>query len=354
MKKIVCIVLLFVVSISYGQIKLEGAVRDSLNTPFELANVIAINQETSALESYSITDEQGRYKLKLAKNGSYKVQISYLGMKTLEEILLTKESDLTKDYILRADNVLDEVELIFEMPVTIKGDTLIYNADSFKNGTERKLEDVLEKLPGVEINEDGQVEVEGKVVNKLMVNGKDFFDGDTKLAIKNIPSKAVDKIEVLRNYSEVGQLRGVGNNQDNVALNIKLKEGKENFWFGNVTAGAGTSPDNELYLFQPKLFYYSPKYSLNFIGDLNNTGEVALTRRDIRGFGGGFRSPSRSSGTSINLGDNSLNFLTSQGNALEIENKLATGNFSYSPNKALDLSGFLIYNRVSYNIQIQN
>jgi hypothetical protein len=344
MKKIVCIVLLFVVSISYGQIKLEGAVRDSLNTPFELANVIAINQETSALESYSITDEQGRYKLKLAKNGSYKVQISYLGMKTLEEILLTKESDLTKDYILRADNVLDEVELIFEMPVTIKGDTLIYNADSFKNGTERKLEDVLEKLPGVEINEDGQVEVEGKVVNKLMVNGKDFFDGDTKLAIKNIPSKAVDKIEVLRNYSEVGQLRGVGNNQDNVALNIKLKEGKENFWFGNVTAGAGTSPDNELYLFQPKLFYYSPKYSLNFIGDLNNTGEVALTRRDIRGFGGGFRSPSRSSGTSINLGDNSLNFLTSQGNALEIENKLATGNFSYSPNKALDLSGFLIYN----------
>jgi hypothetical protein len=344
MKKIVCIVLLFVVSISYGQIKLEGAVRDSMNTPFELANVIAINQETSALESYSITDEQGRYKLKLAKNGSYKVQISYLGMKTLEEILLTKESDLTKDYILRADNVLDEVELIFEMPVTIKGDTLIYNADSFKNGTERKLEDVLEKLPGVEINEDGQVEVEGKVVNKLMVNGKDFFDGDTKLAIKNIPSKAVDKIEVLRNYSEVGQLRGVGNNQDNVALNIKLKEGKENFWFGNVTAGAGTSPDNELYLFQPKLFYYSPKYSLNFIGDLNNTGEVALTRRDIRGFGGGFRSPSRSSGTSINLGDNSLNFLTNQGNALEIENKLATGNFSYSPNKALDLSGFLIYN----------
>ncbi|MBT8204825.1 MAG: outer membrane beta-barrel family protein, partial [Eudoraea sp.] len=178
----------------------------------------------------------------------------------------------------------------------------------------------------------------------LMVNGKDFFDGDTKLATKNIPSKAVDKIQVLRNYSEVGQLRSVTNNQDNVALNIKLKEGKENFWFGNVTAGAGSSPDKELYLVQPKLFYYSPNYSLNFIGDLNNTGEVALTRRDIRNFGGGFRAPSRSSGTNINLGDNSLNFLTSQGNALEIENKLATGNFSYSPSQALDLSGFLIYN----------
>jgi hypothetical protein len=344
MKKICCIALLFVASISYAQIKFEGVVKDTFNIPLDLANVIAINQATSGLESYGITDEKGKFKLALGKNGSYKIQISYVGMKTFEEILSTKENDITKDYILQPENALDEVELIYEMPVTVKGDTLVYNADSFQNGTERKLEDILAKLPGVEINEDGQIEVEGKVVNKLMVNGKDFFDGDTKLATKNIPSKAVDKIQVLRNYSEVGQLSGVSNNQDNVALNIKLKEGKENFWFGNVTAGAGTSPDDELYLVQPKLFYYNPKYSLNFIGDMNNTGEVALTRNDIRNFGGGFRAPSRSSGTSINLGDNSLNFLTGRGDALKIENKLATGNFSYSPNPALDLSGFLIYN----------
>ena len=344
MKKQFCIALLFVASISNGQIKLEGVVRDSLNVPLELATVIALNQETNGLESYAITDDQGKFKLDLSKNGTFKMQISYVGMKTFEEILLTKESDISKDYTLMADNVLDEVEVIYEMPVSVKGDTLVYNADTFNTGTERKLEDVLKNLPGVEINEQGQIEVEGKVVNKLMVNGKDFFDGDTKLATKNIPSKAVDKIQVLRNYSEVGQMSGVRNNQDNLALNIKLKEGKENFWFGNVTAGAGTSSDKELYLLQPKLFYYSPKYSLNFIGDINNTGEVALTSRDIRGFGGGFRAPSTSSGTSLDLGDNSLNFLTSQGNALEIENKLATGNFSYSPNQALDLSGFLIFN----------
>lgn len=329
---------------SHAQITLQGVVRDSLNNPLELANVIAINDATSGLESYGITDEQGKFSMELGNNGTYQMQISYVGMKTFEEILSTKKNDITKDYILQEDNSLDAIELTFEMPVTIRGDTLIYNADSFKNGTERKLEDVLAKLPGVEINEDGQIEVEGKVVNKLMVNGKDFFDGDTKLATKNIPSNAVDKIEVLRNYSEVGQLRGVTNNQDNVALNIKLKEGKENFWFGNVTAGGGLSPDNALYLVQPKLFFYNPKYSINFIGDLNNTGESALTRRDIRNFGGGFRAPSRGSGTSINLGDNSLNFLTNQGNALEVENKLGTGNFSYSPNPGLDLSGFLIFN----------
>jgi hypothetical protein len=92
------------------------------------------------------------------------------------------------------------------------------------------------------------------------------------------------------------------------------------------------------------LFYYNPKYTFNFIGDLNNVGELALTRRDIRGFTGGFRAPSGQSGTNIGLGNNSLSFLTNQNNALQIENKLATASVSYSPNKKLDLGGFLIFN----------
>jgi hypothetical protein len=346
MKKLAVLVLLCIVNITFAQIKIQGVVKDSIGNLLELANVIALNQETNTLESYAITNEKGYFLLSLGENGKYKFQVSYIGMKTFEADISTTEEDIARDFILQPDNTLDAIELTYEMPVTIKGDTLIYNADSFKNGSERKLEDILEKLPGVEINEDGQIEVEGKVVNKLMVNGKDFFDGDTKLATKNIPSNAVDKIQVLRNYSEVGQLSGVTNNQDNFALNIKLKEGKESFWFGNVTAGGGASTDEGLYLVQPKLFYYSPKFSLNFIGDLNNTGEVALTPRDLRNFGGGFgfAAPSRSSGTNINLGDNSLGFLTNQNNALKLENKLGATNFSYSPNKALDISGFAIYN----------
>lgn len=337
--------LVFLITTSvFAQIKLEGFVRDSVGNGLELANVVAINQETNIMDAYGITNDIGRYKLSLEKSASYKIQVSYIGMATGEAFIETKEANINKDFVLKEDNALDAIELVYEIPVIIKGDTLIYNADSFKNGTERKLEDIIEKLPGVEINENGQVEVEGNVVSKLMVNGKDFFDGDTKLGVKNIPSNAVDKIQVLRNYSEVNQLKGVTNNQDNYAINIKLKEGKENFWFGNVTAGSGASTNDGLYLVQPKLFYYSPKFSLNFIGDLNNTGDLALTRRDIRGFGGGFRAPSRTSGTSINLGDNGLDFLTTQNNALEIQNKLAATNFSYSPNKALDISGFAIYN----------
>jgi hypothetical protein len=346
MKNLFFALFFIVANTAIAQIKFQGTVKDSIGNVLELANVIAINQETKALESYAITNEKGYFALSLGKNNSYKVQISYIGLKNVDAIITVNEENISRDFTLTSDNTLDTIELTYEMPVRVKGDTLVYNADSFKNGSERKLEDVLEKLPGVEINEDGQVEVEGKVVNKLMVNGKDFFDGDTKIATKNIPSNAVDKIQVLRNYSEVGQLSRVTNNQDNFALNIQLKKGKENFWFGNVTVGAGSSPEEELYLAQPKLFYYSPKFSLNLIGDLNNTGEVGLSRRDLRNFGGGFgaRAPSRSSGTNINLGDNSLGFLTNQNNALKVENKLGATNFSYSPNRDLDISGFAIYN----------
>ncbi|WP_026753992.1 TonB-dependent receptor [Sediminibacter sp. Hel_I_10] len=344
MKQIIFLTLLFVTSICSAQITVNGVVKDSIGEPLELANVIAINAQTKAMASYAITNDKGQFKLNLEKNTTYTVQVSYIGMKSASETLSTKETSIEQDYTLQSDNSLAEVELTYEMPVTIKGDTLVYNADSFKDGTERKLEDVLKKLPGVEINADGQIEVEGKVVTKLMVDGKDFFDGDSKLATKNIPSNAVDKIQVLRNYSEVGQMSSVTNNQDNVAINIKLKEGKKNFWFGDVTAGSGIANNDGYYLVQPKLFYYSPKYSINLIGDMNNIGEVALTNRDIRNFGGGFRPPSQSSGTSINLGDNGLNGLSNVASAQEVTTKLSAANFSYSPNKALDISGFLIYN----------
>ena len=323
-------------------ITFSGVVRDSLNKPLNTASLVAINQETKALDSYTITEEDGVFSLKLKSQKKYKIQVSALGLQTINDFLETQEGDIQKEYVLRTDILLDEV--VVKMPVVVRGDTLIYDADSFKNGSERKLEDIIDKLPGVEINDNGQVEVEGKVVNKLMVNGKDFFEGDTKIATKNIPSSTVDKIQVLRNYGDVGQLRNVRNNQDNIAINIKLKSGKERFWFGNVTFGGGNSPKETLYLLQPKLFYYNPKYTIYFIGDINNTGEVALTRGDIRGFTGGFQAPSSQSGTNINLGDNSLNFLTNQRNALRIENKLATTNFNYSPNKKIDFTGFLIIN----------
>src|SRR5690606_41774214 len=111
MKHIFSILLLLVVSHSFAQIKLEGVVKDSIGSPLELANVIAINTTTNALESYGITNFEGRFKLNLTKNTTYKIQVSYIGMKTLDDPLTTAETDMTKTYTLYPDNTLDEIEL---------------------------------------------------------------------------------------------------------------------------------------------------------------------------------------------------------------------------------------------------
>ncbi|WP_435416377.1 carboxypeptidase-like regulatory domain-containing protein [Polaribacter aestuariivivens] len=344
MKKLLLLTIFMVTLISNAQVQLKGVVKDSIGEPLEMANVLAINKVTKKMASYGFTDAKGNYKLDLEKNSTFEIKISYIGFKSADFEITTTTEDIVKNITLKEDNSLDEITIVSKMPVTIKGDTIVYNADSFKNGSERKLEDVLKKLPGVEVNDQGQIEVEGKVVEKIMVDGKEFFSGDTKLASKNIPSNAVDKIQVLRNYGNVSQLSGVQNNQDRVAINIKLKEGKKNFWFGDVTAGVGNSPDTELYLFQPKLFYYTPKYTINIIGDLNNLGDVVLSRRDVRGFSGGFVTQSPSNGTNINLASAGIGFLNAGArNANRIETRLSAANFSYSPNKKLDLTGFLIW-----------
>ncbi|HDZ07149.1 hypothetical protein LCGC14_0166150 [marine sediment metagenome] len=341
-KVLVVLLLLFVAVGAAQEISLSGTVKDSLGIGVDMANVIAINTETKGLESYGITNHAGLFKLKLKTGQQYTVKVSYLGFRPESFTFTAGESDAVKDIVMQEQAAqLDEVDVTYEMPVSVKGDTIVYDTDSFVSGTEKKLKDVLENLPGIEINDDGQIEVEGKTVSKIMVEGKDFFDGDTKLAVENIPANALSKVEVLRNFNEVSQMKGLTNDDDNVALNIKLKEGKKNFWFGELTAGYG--PDDR-YLAHPKLFYYSPKYSINIITDLNNIGEVPFTRNDYRNFTGGFRNINSRGGSSIATGVDGLGLSSAQNNrANDIDTKFAAANFSYAPMEGLDLSGFGIY-----------
>ena len=342
MRKIVFIIALLCVISTSAQVKVMGFIKDSIGNPLEMANVIALNKTDNGMEDYSITDAKGKYRLSLGEKGIFQVKVSYLGFKSKSFTVDTNkpEKSWQKDITLYSqDNTLGTVELTYEMPVTIKGDTIVYNSDSFTNGTEKKLEDIMKKLPGVEINDEGQIEIEGKAVSKVMVEGKEFFDGDTKLALKNIPADAVSKIEVLKNYNEVGQMKGLGNDDDNIAINIRLKEGKKNFWFGEVTAGVG--PDNR-YLVHPKLFYYSPKQSINIITDMNNTGEVPFTFRDYMNFTGGMRRMSSGTVLGSSSGGAGLSMLKNN-KAQEIETKFAAVNYSYAINDKTDVSAFGIY-----------
>ncbi|MBV1923136.1 MAG: carboxypeptidase-like regulatory domain-containing protein [Flavobacteriaceae bacterium] len=340
------IMLLFSISVTAQEVNIRGVIKDSIGAPLELANIIATVKSSGEIESYAITNFEGKFRLNMPANNTYILKASFLGYETIEKevTILEDADDMNLDFVLNSmASELEGVELIYEMPVTVKGDTIVYNADSFTNGSERKLEDVMKKLPGVEVNENGEIEVEGRTVSKVMVEGKDFFDGDSKLATQNIPADAVDKVEVLRNYNEVDQMRGIGNDQDNIAINIKLKDGKKNFWFGEVSAGVGVADDEAQYLVHPKLFYYSPKYSINLITDFNNIGEVPFTFRDYFKFTGGFRNFNRGGGTNFSVENSDLGFALMQNNrANEIDTKFVAANFSWQASKKLDLSGFAI------------
>ena len=359
MKKITLLFILLITAISFSQnIRFEGTILESGKTPLEMANIMAVNLATKGMDAYAITNDKGRFVLNLKANETYTIKLSCIGMQNKEITVTTKSENITQNISMEPGGIqLDGVEIVREMPVSIKGDTIVYNADSFKTGTEKKLEDVLKKLPGVEINADGEIQVEGKKVTKLMVEGKDFFDGDTKLGVKNIPADAIDKIQVLRNYNEIGQLKSLENNEENVAMNIKLKDGKKNFWFGDMTAGGGTGENVnkaklDRYILNPKLFYYNPKFSLNVISNFNNIGELPMTSQDYFKMTGGFRSMMKKGGSSFNVATNDLGISGLRNNrAKEIETKFGATNFSYSPTKTWTLSGFGI---LSYsNTQIE-
>ena len=343
MKNVFLFVIFLMTSITFAQtVRFDGIIQDEQKNPLEMANIMAVNNGTKAMDSYGITNDKGKFQLTLKPNTSYTVKISYLGMKSKEISVSTNTENIVQNIVMDGAGIeLEGVEIVREMPVSIKGDTIVYNADSFKSGTEKKLEDVLKKLPGVEVNADGEIEVEGKKVSKLMVEGKDFFDGDTKLGVKNIPADAIDKVQVLRNYNEVSQLKGLENDQDNVAMNIKLKSGKKNFWFGDVTAGIGVAELDSRYIINPKLFYYSPKYSINLITNFNNIGELPLTAQDYFKFTGGFKNMMKKGGSNFNVSSNDLGISILRNNrAKEIETKFGATNFSYNPTKAWNISGF--------------
>jgi hypothetical protein len=152
-----------------------------------------------------------------------------LGYKPQKLTIITTDQDLVKNFILQENpDQLDEVRIEYTPPIVVKKDTLIYDVSRFATGEERKLRESLKKLPGVEVDREGNVKVNGKQVTKVLVENKPFFTGNSKLAVNNIPANAVDKVEVLDNYNEVAMLKGLQDSED-MAMNILLKEDKKKF-----------------------------------------------------------------------------------------------------------------------------
>jgi hypothetical protein len=351
MKSLLTLILISAIPLGvYAQnTTLEGVVSDSLNNPIELANVMAFHKEDSTVASFGITDGAGRYKLILPSDKNYTLKSSFMGYSTWESDISTNSESITQNLVLfPISKILNDVEIRYEFPITVSGDTIIYKTDQFTSGKERKLGDVLEALPGFEIDDNGDIKVQGKKVSKVLVDGKEFFDGDSKMATQNIPADAVDKIQLLRNYSDISPLSGLGND-DNLAINVKLAEDKKNIWFGDVEVSAGA---NQRYLVHPNLFYYSPKTNINLIGDANNIGEQSFTLSDYFRFTGGVRRIGQKSGSSMRLSADDIGISLMQNMmAKNIDSKLGAVNINYQPNKKWRISAYGIASGVKTIIE---
>jgi len=326
---------------SFSQNKaLIGQVLDTLKNPIPYANVVAINQSTQKIGGFGISNDEGRFKITLAPGAEYLLRVSFVGFRQFE--MSVKEWDSETPMLIQleqADTELGLVEVVSELPVTMKGDTLTYKTDAFTTGNERKLEDVLEKLPGFQVDENGEVKVQGKKVDKVLVDGKTFFDGDTKLATKNLPANAVDRVQVLKNFNEIAPVRGL-DNDETLALNIQLKDGKKNMVFGDLTAGAGPQ---ERYLGHANTFYYAPKLNINLIGGTNNVGEQTFTLQDYFRFSGGMAGLGGRTGSRVQFNSDDLGIpMATRTNAFDLKTTLGALNFNFSPSKKWRHSGFLI------------
>ena len=338
LKKLIAVICLlgFVFTSKAQTITLKGSVKDSLQNPLTFANVIAKPKDKTKNLKFAITDIDGLYRLELIKGNQYIISISYMGFSSVNHPFNATKTT-TKNFVLKeAKNQLDEV--VIEMPVVVKQDTTIYSTKHFVDGTERKLKNVLKKLPGVEVDKNGGVTVNGRKITRMLVEGKKFFNGGTKLAVNNIPADAVDKVEVLDNYNEVAFLKNISDS-DEMAMNIKLKEDKKNFLFGDVEAGKGKQ---EYYRTNANVFYYSPKTNVNFIGNLNNIGEKTFTFKDYMNFQGGINAVFN--GTFKWGRDDFAQFLNSN-DILSSENKFAALHITNAASSKLDISGFAIISK---------
>ena len=339
------LLLFLLISLSaFSQKTITGVVSDTLNQPLESANLIAKPLQEKAGIKFAMADYKGRFRLELDNEVKYEIVVSYIGY--TEEVLIVEPNSTitTHNFKLKATGEnLKEIIIKHEFkPIVIKKDTMTFDVASFANGNERKMKEILEKLPGVEVDKNGGVTVQGKKVTKMLVEGKSFFGGGTKLAVENIPADALDKIEVIDNFNQVGFMKEVSDSED-LAMNVKLKEDKKKFVFGDIEAGAEVgNGGNEFYLAHAALFYYSPKGNVSFIGDSNNIGRSTFTFQDLMRFDGG--------ASSFLTGRKSLTNLYSftNDNTDVVRNKSNFGalNFSYTASEKLDVSGFAIFSNV--------
>ncbi len=201
---------------------------------------VTIKGEKSPLK-YTLTDDKGHASITKLKKGTYTLKAELMGYKTYQkEVVLEKNLDLGTIKISEDAEVLDAARVSdVGNPIIIKKDTVEYNASSFKTSDNDMLEQLLKKLPGVEVEADGSITANGETIKKITIDGKTFFLDDPQLASKNIPAKIIDKVKVVEKKSDQAMFTGIDDGEEETIIDLKLRPGMAQGWFGNIMGGGG-------------------------------------------------------------------------------------------------------------------
>ncbi|MDO5968399.1 outer membrane beta-barrel protein [Flavivirga aquimarina] len=216
--------------------------------PLESATVYLQRVKDSSLITYTISDQKGRFLLgnKIGDNQA-NLYVSYVGYQTYQKLININKSkiDLGNISLKISTNALDEVIVKSQAPITIKKDTLEFNVKSFKTKKDASIEDLLKELPGVEVDPDGKIKVNGKEVNKVLVNGKPFFGNDPTIATRNLSKEIIEKIQVSDTKTDEEAFAGEEGDRSNKTVNLVVKKENNKGVFGRLAAGAGTDKTYE-------------------------------------------------------------------------------------------------------------
>jgi hypothetical protein len=286
----------------------NGTVFDTIaRQPVASATITLLQKKDSSLVSFTMTDNKGDFVLTGIARGEYRLLVTHVNYHSTSRPVTISDASLriNLNTIVLNDlsKTLNEVVVTAEAPpVTLVGDTIQYNAGSFKTQPNASVEQLLKKMPGIQVNKDGTVKAQGQKVNRVLVDGKEFFGTDPKTATKNLPADAVDKVQVYDRLSDAAQLTGFDDGNSERTINLKLKQDKKKGLFGKASAGVGTSDKYEG-RFNVNSFKGARQFSA--IGMANNTNAEGFSFMDLMNFTGELNRQRQSGNGSMNLSLNS-------------------------------------------------
>jgi hypothetical protein len=260
------------------------------------ATISVVNPKDSTPVSYTISDKNGAFQIKNLDSGRYLVLVSYAGYRTFSKAFTISKTtpivDFSTIFLNKSKDLLQEV-VVSAPPIQIKKDTVEFNASAFKTKPNSTAEDLLKKLPGVQVDKDGNVKAQGEDVQKVYVDGKEFFGTDPKLATKNITSDMIESVQVFDDMSDQAKFTHIDDGSRAKTINIKLKKDKRKGYFGRATAGYGTQDRFDESLTFNK---FDNDRRISFIGAANNVNKQGFNFSDIVTTMGGFGARGNSGG----------------------------------------------------------